>query len=612
MLSIVPVPKQIIISDGIYCLPEKVSVLFSKIASTQRLKKALEEILDTFLICDSTTNSGDIVIERKELSPESYQLDITPNKIIIKASDETGVYYAIKTLKQIINTTSKKNIPVLSIFDEPDLKVRGVMQDVSRGKVPTLESLKKEIDLLSDLKYNHFEVYIEGTSFEYKKYSEYQKHGNYLTQEEYKELEKYANEHFIDLVPNMNGFGHMGEWLTIPQFEHLRETDGLFYIWGSYRKSATLDASNAESAEFVKMLYSELLDISNSNYFNMDFDEPFELGTGKSKELCLEKGKEQVFKEYYDEVVKVVKEAKKRPMIWADVIINHPEIIEKFDDDAILIDWGYNLDYPFDKHGKVLEKFKKKFIMAPGTSTWGVATGRFNDMLYSVKNAATAAIKYHGEGIIVTDWGDFGHIQYPLFSYPGFIYAAMCAWNNECSYIYKLKNYLKFIFKEDLAQIILDMENYTRLEGDYRSYGSKLFSPIIQTENALNEIDKVTYFKEKMKYNYLSISEYKNLEIELESIEKRIKLIDHSPEKDEIVCAHLLLKTLLHLNGILSGNNCFDELGEVQRDFSRFLELHKENWCLRNKKEGFTFSEKRITSLLEIIKKIKERGSENE
>ena len=271
MLSIVPVPKQIIISDGIYCLPEKVSVLFSKIASTQRLKKALEEILDTFLICDSTTNSGDIVIERKELSPESYQLDITPNKIIIKASDETGVYYAIKTLKQIINTTSKKNIPVLSIFDEPDLKVRGVMQDVSRGKVPTLESLKKEIDLLSDLKYNHFEVYIEGTSFEYKKYSEYQKHGNYLTQEEYKELEKYANEHFIDLVPNMNGFGHMGEWLTIPQFEHLRETDGLFYIWGSYRKSATLDASNAESAEFVKTLYSELLDIL-SHYYRVKAD----------------------------------------------------------------------------------------------------------------------------------------------------------------------------------------------------------------------------------------------------------------------------------------------------------------------------------------------------
>ena len=615
MLNIVPMPKEIFLSQGIYYLPKKVSVLFNGFTALSKLKNAVLEILDVKEFLTESDKAVDVIIEKEASSvnfkEEGYLLEITTDKIHIKAMTDVGAYYALKTLKQII-AHDKNELTTLRIFDEPDLKIRGVMQDISRGKVPTLETLKKEIDFLADLKYNHFEVYIEGTSFEYKKYSKYQKHGNYLTQEEYRELEKYADEHYIDLVPNMNGFGHMGEWLEIPEFEHLRETDGLFHIWGSARKSATLDASNKDSIKFVESLYTELLDISTSKYFNMDFDEPFELGTGKSQKLCLEKGKEVVFKEYFDNAAKVVKSKNKKPLLWADVIINHPDIVEKFDDEATLIDWGYNLDYPFDKHGKMLEKTKKKFIMAPGTSTWGVVTGRIDDMIYSVKNAATAAIRYHGEGIIMTDWGDFGHIQYFPFSFPGFIYAAMCAWNNEASYKYSLIAYLKRIVGDDEAIIILDLENYTRLEGAYRSYGSKIFSPIIQAENAKNESDKVGYFLEKMKYNYLSKSEYTALKLEFEDIKKRTMMLKPSIIKDEITNALLLLDTLLELNRWLSENNLSLEETKIELCLDKFLKNHKNNWCFRNKKEGFTFSEKRITSLLEIIKKIKERGTKNE
>ena len=58
---------------------------------------------------------------------------------------------------------------------------------------------------------------------------------NYISVNEYKQIEKYANDHFIDLVPNQNGFGHMTEWLKLDEFKDLANVDGLFYMWGSNR-----------------------------------------------------------------------------------------------------------------------------------------------------------------------------------------------------------------------------------------------------------------------------------------------------------------------------------------------------------------------------------------
>ena len=118
---------------------------------------------------------------------------------------------------------------------------------------------------------------------------------NYISLEDYLELEKFANKYFIDFVPNQNGFGHMGEWLKLDEFKHLANVEGLFKIWGSNRYSTTLDPTNEESYLLVKRMYDDMLPHSKSNYFNMNFDEPYELGHGKSKELCDKLGKEIVY-----------------------------------------------------------------------------------------------------------------------------------------------------------------------------------------------------------------------------------------------------------------------------------------------------------------------------
>ena len=86
----------------------------------------------------------------------------------------------------------------------------------------------------------------------------------------------------------------------------------------------------------------------------MNFDEPYELGQGKSKEKAEETSMEDVYIDYFNNLAKDVKNYGKIPMLWGDVLIKHPEKLDKLIDDAIFIDWGYDKGYQFEKHAKIL------------------------------------------------------------------------------------------------------------------------------------------------------------------------------------------------------------------------------------------------------------------
>ena len=72
-------------------------------------------------------------------------------------------------------------------------------------------------------------------------FKEVLKDGNYLTLDEYLELEKYAFDNFLEFVPNQNGFGHMTDWLEIPEYARFAECPDGFEIWGSWKKPSTFN-----------------------------------------------------------------------------------------------------------------------------------------------------------------------------------------------------------------------------------------------------------------------------------------------------------------------------------------------------------------------------------
>jgi len=154
---------------------------------------------------------------------EGYRLTIDRNIIII-AHDEAGLFYGVQTLRQILRQIShfENKLPKLFIEDFPDYENRGIMIDISRDRIPNLEVLKSIVEKLSELKINQVQLYMEHT-FTYRGHEKVWKEYSALTHEEIIELDAFCKEHFIELVPNQNTFGHLSKWLIHDEYKHLAE-----------------------------------------------------------------------------------------------------------------------------------------------------------------------------------------------------------------------------------------------------------------------------------------------------------------------------------------------------------------------------------------------------
>ena len=88
-----------------------------------------------------------LFLVKKDLGEQAYEIEVTEQKIVLSASQEIGFFYAVKTLKQMLSSHMRN----VFIHDEPDLNTRGFMFDISRNKVPTVDTIKYVIDLMSKL-----------------------------------------------------------------------------------------------------------------------------------------------------------------------------------------------------------------------------------------------------------------------------------------------------------------------------------------------------------------------------------------------------------------------------------------------------------------------------
>lgn len=605
---------------NLYFKPKKTKYLIEKF-KFKSIKNILNEFSDNlnFHIKDnlniSTTEGLTLKIQLDTTSNinnnkcrnDGYLIETTPSEITIKSFTERGAYYGILALKEMLNTN---NDNCFEIEDYPDLEIRGVMLDISRSKVPKLETLKELIKKFAKLRYNHLELYVEGFSFEYQSFKKYLTDNNYISLKDYLECEKFALKYYIDFVPNQNGFGHMGDWLKLDEFKHLAECEDGFYMWGSNRAPSTLDATSNESVELVKKMYKDMLPYTQSKYFNMDFDEPYELGHGKSKEQAEKTSIEDVYIDYFNKLAEEVKSYGKIPMLWGDVLVKKINKIDRLPKDAIFIDWGYNKDYLFEEHAKALNEKKVKYLLAPGTSSWSTISGRLLDMKTTITNSASAAKKYNGLGIILCDWGDIGHLQYLPISYLAFIYGGLIAWNQTDFYTAIL--YLKEMMDDDaLCEAIIELAKYHMLEGDYRDYGSRLFSTILWSEHSQNEIDPLEFFKSRVYSNLISKENYELLKISFTKAKSLLAIAKNTLETAEVKNSLLLLEVLGEINQKLQQqiNGLTISFEDEINTLNAYLTEHKRLWDERNNPNGYKLSAQRICWLIKNLKKLD--GKEN-
>lgn len=465
-LNLLPVPKKVTFLTGTCSLP---STLTFSVEPEFRDKVGIYMGGLTGIRPRYQPGAGFLsCVKDTSLSPEGYKLTISPRSIKLHYSAGNGLYYGMVSLK-ILMQNYDNAIPGVDIEDEPDLSVRGVMLDIGRNKIPKPETLLQIAQLLADLKYNHFELYIEGFAFAYPSFTSlWEGSETPLTTDDIRRLDAFCRDNYIDLVPNQNTFGHMAAWLATDEYKDLAECPDGFKLMGLINIKTTLDPSDPGSVELVSRMTDDLLPAFSSDFYNMNMDEPFELGKGKSKKICKEKGLGEVYLNYVLKMHEVVVSRDKKLLMWGDIALRHPAILPKLPNDVTLLDWGYESLYPFERNAPMLDSAGVSFMLCPGTSSWMSITGRTQNMIDNIEKSAVNAVTYGAKGMLVTDWGDLGHWQYLPVSYAGFTAGGALAWNSSSRKQLPLTQFLdSWVFRDKaglMGATALGMGRYNQFE----------------------------------------------------------------------------------------------------------------------------------------------------
>jgi len=405
------------------------------------------------------------------LHPEGYTLCVDTQSIRIQYGTLEGAFRAVSTLKQLVAQVEDGQMPCLQIQDYPSIPRRGHLMDLSRGVITKLEVLKKFADILADLKYNEWHLYLNRFGFQFKNFERYWKDKNALTAEEIRELDQYCQERFIKLVPNINTFGHMESFTTKEEFKHLAITDR------KGNPSYTLNPLLDESLEFLDSIFDGFFDNFASDVVHIGMDETIHLGLSETKEACEKQGVGRVYTDFLNKVLDLIdKKYHKRPMFWADIVFKHPEELKNIPEYSVVMDWGYEAEYNYEGHCALLEKMGLRYYVCPGTSMWASFTGRSNNAVFNMLSAAISARDHHAEGYLLTDWADTGYPQFYSTAYFPWVFGGAVAWNPgedaenfRTKLILDCEQYLdRYIYHVSgdvsLAHIAFQMGNYYLLE----------------------------------------------------------------------------------------------------------------------------------------------------
>ncbi len=223
----------------------------------------------------------------------------------------------------------------------------------------------------------------------------------------------------------------MHRWLKLPEYAHLAENaDGMAHSFSTAREPFSLCPLDPGSIELIADLFAQLLPHFSSRQFNVGLDETFDLGSGRSKAACETQGTGAVYLDFLRKIYQLCKQHGVTMQFWSDILVrDEPELVAHLPHDVIALEWGYEADYPFDKHGAMIAASGRTFYVCPGTSSWNTFAGRTDNALGNIRNAAIHGCKHGAIGMLTTDRGDNGHPQPLPVSYLGYMAGAAFSWN---------------------------------------------------------------------------------------------------------------------------------------------------------------------------------------
>lgn len=442
-MQLIPLPQHIIPCEGIFSMDHNTAIHLDAayddfaLETAKFLQEEIQKILSIKLPVkilshqESNGNKNCIYFELNETDSEkeTYHLTVTQDKITIAVGCSKDFLYGMATLVQLCKTSGGE-IGCVHIIDHPSYSNRGYLLDVSRGRVPSLSSLKAFIDKLSLYKINQLQLYME-SSLRLDGFEEVWSQTDPWTQEEILELDRYCHLRGIELVPCIATFGHLYDLLRSVSFKKYREIDSgqeEVFAWHNRMRHYTINVADPGSLLLITGMIDQYLPLFRSKKINICCDETFELGKGRSAELAEKMTYGELYFSFVDQLIEHLQSKGKEVMLWGDVLHNNPDIISRFRTEVTCLNWYYDSGAKEETVKIFSDKGLKQYV-CPSVSGHNRLVNAYDLSFSNIREMALLGKTVHAEGVLNTDWGDCGGINMPALSIPCMIYGAAQSWN---------------------------------------------------------------------------------------------------------------------------------------------------------------------------------------
>ena len=308
-LDVIPQPQEIVLARDTtpFIIDRSTTIVYP--ATNEKMHRTAD-FLATFIkemtgteirVSDKEKSSNAIIlaVDSTMGHPEGYKLQITPEKVLLTGGSEAGVFYGIQTIHKALPILKDGKVaaalPTGTVTDFPRFRYRGFMIDVGRHFFP-VSYLKQMIDLMALHNINYFHWHLtedQGWRIEIKKYPKLTEigskrdstiidwetkkfdgkpHSGFYTQDEAREIVRYAADRFITVVPEIDLPGHTTAALA--SYPELGCTGGPYKVLCSFGVFPdVLCAGNDQTLQFTKDVLDEIMDIFPSEYIHIGGDE---------------------------------------------------------------------------------------------------------------------------------------------------------------------------------------------------------------------------------------------------------------------------------------------------------------------------------------------------
>jgi hexosaminidase len=304
--NIIPYPNKLVAMDGEFVINSNTQIYCDDILKNEA--DYLSALTSSFVgsklnnVENISLSTIKLTLNKNISNNEGYKLVVNSNGIEIVGKTSTGVFYSIQTLRQLIriNKSGQISVPAVVISDCPKFAYRGMHLDVGRHFFST-DEIKKYIDLIALHKMNTFHWHLtedQGWRIEIKRYPKLteigawrketmvghmrsnnqknlkydgKRYGGFYTQEEIKDIVKYAQTRHVNIIPEIDLPGHsVAALAAYPQYGNTGDTLEVGTKWGVYNQ---IYSPKEETFVFLENILAEVMDLFPSEYIHIGGDE---------------------------------------------------------------------------------------------------------------------------------------------------------------------------------------------------------------------------------------------------------------------------------------------------------------------------------------------------